>query len=209
VHSSDGQEYFSTNCEKIVLDTASLLRPFAREASNAYHATVAQAPRLAPCGDLLMPPTPNDHPATELLDSVGDAKKRRIQPERHWNWHVPTPFSQGWRVGPLLFSGGQLSADAHGNVVGEGDIEVQTRNVFENLTSVLREAGARWKDVVKLNTYYVLDGPEHEAMAFWEKMTRIRLEYIPTPGPAATAVRVAGLMYAGFLIEADLVAVIS
>jgi 2-iminobutanoate/2-iminopropanoate deaminase len=122
---------------------------------------------------------------------------------------VATPFSQGWRVGNLLFSGGQLSADAEGNVLGAGDIEAQTRNVYENITRVLAEGGATWSDVVKLNTYYVYDGPEADAQAFWEKMTRVRLEYITDPGPGATAVRVAGLMYPGFLIEADVIAVIT
>lgn len=39
-------------------------------------------------------------------------------------------------------------------------------------------------------------------------MTRVRLEYLPTPGPAGTAVRVAGLMYDGFLIEVEAIAVI-
>ena len=143
----------------------------------------------------------------ESADSNGP-ERFRIQPEGHWDWHVRTPFSQGWRVGSLLFSGGQLSADSLGNVVGTGDIEVQTRNVYENITRVLHEGGATWNDVVKLNTYYVFDGDETEAVAFWEKMTRIRLEYIPDPGPGATAVRVAGLMYPGFLIEADVIAVV-
>jgi 2-iminobutanoate/2-iminopropanoate deaminase len=134
--------------------------------------------------------------------------RQRLQPTSHWDWHIPTPFSQGWRVGPLVVTGGQLSADAEGNVIGRGDVELQTRNVFENLSRVLAEAGASWSDVIKLNTYYVFDGPPDEAQQFWETVTRVRFEYLPDPGPAATAVRVAGLMYDGFLIEADAVAVI-
>ncbi|MBB4651487.1 enamine deaminase RidA (YjgF/YER057c/UK114 family) [Aminobacter niigataensis] len=137
-----------------------------------------------------------------------DTGRQRLSPANHWDWHIPTPFSQGWRIGPMVFVGGQLSADKHGNVVGEGDIELQTQNVFDNITRVLASAGATWKDVVKLNTYYVFDGQGEEIQEFWEKMTRVRLRYISDPGPAATAVRVAGLMYEGFLIEAEVVAVI-
>src|SRR5690606_16373895 len=70
---------------------------------------------------------------------------QRLTPPGHWDWHVPTPFSQGWRAGNLVFTGGQLSADADGNVIGRGDIAVQTRNVFESLTRVLAEAGATWE----------------------------------------------------------------
>lgn len=142
-------------------------------------------------------------------ETTGSAwERRRVQPSEHWDWHVPTPFSQAWRVGPMVFTGGQLSADKSGNVLGIGDIETQTRNVFENLSRVLEEAGAQWSDVVKLNTFYVFPGDETDATAYWEKMTRIRLQYLPSPGPSATAVRVAGLMYEGFLIEADAVAIV-
>ena len=139
---------------------------------------------------------------------VNGGQRQRIMPPGHWDWHVPTPFSQGWRVGDLVIVGGQLSADEHGNVIGAGDIEVQTRNVFENVSRVLEGAGATWRDVVKLNTYYCCDETGEEVQKFWEKMTRIRLEYLPDPGPCGTAVRVAGLMYDGFLIEVEAMAVV-
>jgi 2-iminobutanoate/2-iminopropanoate deaminase len=151
----------------------------------------------------------NTNPTLLGGQDAGDLTRRRLQPTGHWDWHIATPFSQGWRVGNLLFTGGQLSADAEGNVVGVGDIEVQTRNVYENLTRVLHEGGATWNDVVKLTTFYVYDGEESQAQGYWETMSRVRFGYIPDPGPAATAVRVAGLMYPGFLIEAEVIAVIS
>lgn len=137
-----------------------------------------------------------------------DATPVRLMPPNHWNWHVKTPFSQGWKVGDLVFVGGQLSCDSEGNVLGVGDIEAQTRNVYANIARVLQEAGCTWKDVIKLNTYYVCDGTAEEIQSFWEKMTRVRLEFITEPGPASTAVRVSGLMYDGFLIEAEAVAVV-
>jgi enamine deaminase RidA (YjgF/YER057c/UK114 family) len=129
-------------------------------------------------------------------------------PPGSWDWHIPTPFSQGWRVDNLLFVGGQLSADEQGNVLGAGDIEAQTRNVFDAVTKVLTAGGATWRDVVKINTYYVCDETGGAVKEFWEKMTRVRLDYLPTPGPAGTAVRVAGLMYDGFLIEVEAIAVV-
>jgi enamine deaminase RidA (YjgF/YER057c/UK114 family) len=135
-----------------------------------------------------------------------ESVKQRLVPPGHWDWHTPVPLSQGWRAGDFVYVGGQVSADEHGNPIGVGDIEVQTRNVFENITKVLREAGAEWSDVIKLNTYYVCNEKGPAAREYWEKMTRIRLEYLPDPGPAATAVRVAGLMYDELIIEADVVA---
>lgn len=145
---------------------------------------------------------------TDIEESTHSIARRRIMPKGSWDWHVPTPFSQAWRVGDVLITGGQLSADEDGNVVGEGDIEVQTRNVFEALSRLLEEAGATWNDVIKLNTFYVCNETGQAVQDFWEKMTRVRFEYLPTPGPAGTAVRVAGLMYDGFLIEAEVIAVV-
>lgn len=133
---------------------------------------------------------------------------QRLEPPNHWGWSMPVPMSQGWRVGNLIFVGGQMSADGHGNVLGSGDIVTQTRNVFSNIGKVLAEAGADWSHVVKLNTYYVFDGPPDAVKQFWEDMTRVRMEFLVPPGPAATAVRVAGLIYADALIEADVVAVL-
>jgi enamine deaminase RidA (YjgF/YER057c/UK114 family) len=143
------------------------------------------------------------------LAVLSGARRQRLMPAGHWDWHVPTPFSQGWRVGPLVFVGGQLSLDEQGAVIGAGDIEVQTRNVFENITKVLDDANARWQDVVKLNTYYVFDGDPADAQAFWTKMTNVRMEYLPDPGPCGTGVRVDGLMYDGLLIEVEAIAVIA
>lgn len=139
---------------------------------------------------------------------TGDGSDRQRLMNATWDWHMSTPFSQGWRIGNLVFTGGQLSADENGNVVGEGDIEVQTRNVFTSLTQVLAEAGATWDDVVKLNTYYCFEGTGPEVQEYWEKMTRVRMEFLPEEGPAGTGVRVSGLMYDGFLIEVEAIAVL-
>ena len=132
--------------------------------------------------------------------------RRRLMPRDHWDWHIKVPLSQGWQVGSLVFVGGQVSLDAEGRTIGVGDIAIQTRNVFEGIRRVLAEAGATWADVVKLNTYYVYDGDEAGAQAYWEAMTEVRFEYLCDPGPAATAVRVPGLMYPDLLIEAEVIA---
>ena len=144
----------------------------------------------------------------DFLTAAGNGQDRQRLMNSTWTHHIKTPFSQGWRVGNLVFTGGQLSADEHGNVVGEGDIETQTRNVFQSLTNVLAEAGATWEDVVKVNTNYCFGGSGEEVKANWEAMTRVRMEFLPEEGPAGTGVRVAGLMYEGFLIEAEAIAVL-
>jgi len=133
--------------------------------------------------------------------------KQRLMPEGLWYWPIPVPFSIGWRVGNLVFSGGHVALDGNMGIIGVGDIEVQTRTVFENLTKTLTEAGAEWRHVVKLNTYYEFDGEGDELTRFWEKMTRVSLEFVSDPGPTATAVRTK-LGMDGLLIEIDAIAVV-
>ena len=53
----------------------------------------------------------------------------------------------------LLCVSGQLSVDAEGNSVAEGDFDGQMRQVFSNLATVLEAAGAGLGDVVKMTTY--------------------------------------------------------
>jgi 2-iminobutanoate/2-iminopropanoate deaminase len=138
-------------------------------------------------------------------------KKTRIMPAGHWDWSMPVKFSQGWAIdGPVrwIIVGGQISADEHGRTIGVGDIALQTRNVFESIKKVLAEAGGTMADVVKLNTYYVFDGRGDEIRDFWERMTKVRMEYVADLGPAATAIRVAGLAYPDLLIEVEAIAVV-
>lgn len=134
--------------------------------------------------------------------------RQRLMPAGHWDWTIPVKFSQGWRIGNLVFVGGQISADHQGRTIGVGDIEVQTRNVFENVRKVLAEAGAEMRHIVKLNTYYVCGAEGDEIRLFWERMTRVRMEYLEEPGPSATAVRVMGLAFPDLLIEVEAIAVI-
>ena len=143
----------------------------------------------------------------EAIAAVG-VDKTRLMPKDHWDWSMPTPFSQGWKVGNLIFVGGQISADRQGRTIGPGDIATQTRNTFENISRVLKEAGADMSDVVKLSTYYQFDGQGPEITEFWEQMTKVRLEYLPDPGPAGTAVRVNGFAYEDLLIEVEAIAAV-
>ena len=55
----------------------------------------------------------------------------------------------------LLCVSGQLSVDAEGNSVAQGDFDAQMRQVFTNLATVLAAAGSDLGDVMKMTTYLV------------------------------------------------------
>ncbi len=120
-----------------------------------------------------------------------------------WHWRNQTPFAQIVVVDDQVFISGQQTLDSNGAVVTPGDIATQTRNVFENMKRSLDQVDLALSDLVRLNTYYVFDGDDEDATQYWEDMTRVRLEYFPDPGPAATAVRIKGMPYKGQLIQID------
>lgn len=121
----------------------------------------------------------------------------------NWGWKSTSPFSQAVETGDQVFVSGQQALTADGELIAPGDIGSQTRCVFENMKAALKTAGLQMSDLVRLNTYYVFDGPDEDATEFWEEMTRVRLEYFADPGPAATAVRIKGMPYQGQLIQIE------
>ena len=50
--------------------------------------------------------------------------RQRLMPRHHWGWRGEqwSTISQGWRAGNLVFVGGQVALDEHGEIIGPGDI---------------------------------------------------------------------------------------
>ena len=104
-------------------------------------------------------------------------------------------------AGMIVYISGQVPLDAEGQLVGEGDFEAQTRQVFENLTRALEAADAGWSDVVKLD-YFLRDVGQIATVR------AIRDEYIDTKHPpASTLVEVSGLFRPDVLVEIQAVAI--
>jgi len=114
-------------------------------------------------------------------------------------------YSQGWEVqGPtrFIYTAGQCSVDKQGNIVGVGDIELQTRTTFENVRGILEAAGASMSDVVKM-TVYVTDVADYMA-----KARHIRAEVFSPDFPSSTMIGVAALARPEFMVEVDAVAAV-
>ena len=128
-------------------------------------------------------------------------------PADHWDWSLHNPmFTQGWKAGGLVFVGGQISADAEARAVG-ADMAAQTRNVYCFIRKVLDEAGCDESDVVKVNSYYYVDGDWDEISAAATTVAAVHSEFYPEPGPAYTGCRVTGFAFEDLLIEIEAIAV--
>jgi 2-iminobutanoate/2-iminopropanoate deaminase len=113
------------------------------------------------------------------------------------------PYSQGIvaRGGGLVFCSGQIPLDpATGEMVGAGDVRIQTERVLRNLEAVLTSAGASLKTVVK-TTIFLADLQDFGAV------NEIYARFFPTDPPARSTVEVAGLPK-GALVEIEAIATV-
>ena len=55
--------------------------------------------------------------------------------------------------GRIVYISGQVSSDASGKIIGEGDFEAQVEQVFANLKIAVEAAGGVMADIVKLNYF--------------------------------------------------------
>ena len=104
--------------------------------------------------------------------------------------------------GRIVFIAGQVALDVNGKVVGQGDIQVQARQVFENLRAALEYVGGSFRNVIKLNSYFI----DISGLASFRT---VRDDYVNVANPpVSTAVEVPRLFRPEFLLEVEAVAVI-
>jgi enamine deaminase RidA (YjgF/YER057c/UK114 family) len=145
-----------------------------------------------------------------LIDAwaIVGAAKERLMPAGHWSWKKKLPFSHGWKVGDMIFVGGQRPLDQSGNVLSPGDIEVQTDATFRNLEIMLKAGGGDRYNLMRQNTYFRFFGDGRDVTDYWEKMTRVRMQYMARPAAAGAGLRVTGFPNSDELIQVDGVGVL-
>src|SRR5512138_2266443 len=91
------------------------------------------------------------------------------------------PYSQAIRAGDFVFVSGQVAVDVRTGKLAEG-IEAQTRQVIENLRTVLAAAGASLDRVVKVTVF----------LGRWEDfaaMNEVYASYFDAKPPARSVVQ--------------------
>lgn len=122
--------------------------------------------------------------------------KKLRQPNGH--------FSQATAIaaqGTLVFISGMTARMADGSIAGLGNIEVQTRQVCENVKAAVEEAGGTMDDIVRVDVYV-------RNMEHFEQIHKVRREYFKAPAPASTMVEVTKFTSPDYLIEMNAIAVL-
>ena len=113
-------------------------------------------------------------------------------------------FSQATVIearGKLVFISGMTSRRADGSIAGVGDIEVQTRQVCENLKAAVEAAGGKMDDIVRVDVYV-------RNMEHFDAIHKVRREYFKAPAPASTMVEICKMTSPDYLIEINAIAVL-
>jgi 2-iminobutanoate/2-iminopropanoate deaminase len=110
------------------------------------------------------------------------------------------PYSQAIKYGDLIYTSGQIAMDSHGTVQGP-DIEIQTKKVLQNLSSLLEDHDSSLENAVKV-TVYLTD------MNNFAKMNGVYNEFFGTSLPARSTVEVSRLPK-DVLVEMDVIAYVN
>ena len=102
-----------------------------------------------------------------------------------------------------IYIGGQNAINSEGQLIGQDNFELQTKQVLENIRIALASENATFNDVIKLNIYMV-DGCD-PAVGF--KVFKETIGEMKKP-PLITVLKVAGLANPLCLIEMDAIAVV-
>ena len=108
------------------------------------------------------------------------------------------PYSQAVRVGPMLFTAGQIPLDPKTGQIVAGDVADQTRRVLDNLTAVLKAEGMDFSNIVKTTVFMTNLGD-------FQTMNEVYAGYFKDQPPARSTVQVSALPK-GAQVEIEVIA---
>jgi len=127
---------------------------------------------------------------------------RRLQPP---GWPAPRGYANGIEAaGRLVFVGGQIGWDEHGEFVAE-DLAGQVAQTLRNIVAVLAEAGAGPEHVARL-TWYVTSREEY--LASQKEIGAAYREVMGRHFPTMAVVEVTALVEVAARVEIEATAVI-
>jgi 2-iminobutanoate/2-iminopropanoate deaminase len=149
-----------------------------------------------------------------VQELIGEAVNAPIQKRAISNLDVlneapeyGSAFSRGMRIDlngfVILLISGTASIDDQGQTVHVGDLRMQTRRTFQNITALLAAEGATWKDIVRTSCY--LRDIDRDYKEFNEERTAFYREQGLDPLPASTGIQ-AKLCRPELLIEIEAIA---
>jgi len=130
--------------------------------------------------------------AKEIINAYEELHK-----QKQYTW------SDAVKKGKIITVGGLVSADENHHTLHPGDLEAQTREIYEQLKKILGRTGASFDDIVKTVDYIT-----PQALPGYVATAKIRREYFGDNYPAATGIVVNRLLREDWLIEIEATAIL-
>lgn len=108
------------------------------------------------------------------------------------------------RASEWLFIAGMVACDDAGKLVGADDFDAQCVQVFRNVETALRSAGAGWGNVVQFTTYLVHSQDIQKFMAYRKR--EFPGMFANGAYPPNTLLMIDRLVSEGFLLEVQTIA---
>ena len=113
----------------------------------------------------------------------------------------PSGFTAVVKAGNTVYIAGMVAQDENGNVIGAGDAEAQTRQIWRNIEVAVSAAGGSLADIVKTTTY--VTGIEHAGA-----VRAVRGELFPSNPPTSTLLVVSELANPAYVVDIESIAVV-
>lgn len=131
-------------------------------------------------------------------------------PQQRTGYNSPWHYSHAIRAGDFVYiSGVIIGADGNDSLpISRDRFREHTERVFELIQHYLSTAGASLANVVKINTFHVLDG-RNASLTIDEQalvIAETNAKYAVEPHPAWTAVGTSGLFSQRGIVEIEMVA---
>ncbi|MFQ5608873.1 MAG: RidA family protein [Woeseiaceae bacterium] len=117
-------------------------------------------------------------------------------------WEKIAGYCRAVRVGDVIAVSGSAPVGDDGELVGEGDMYVQTKRCIEVIDKALVDAGATLCDVVRTRMF-VTD------LAQWEAVAKAHAEAFGETPPATSMVEVTRLIDERMLVEIEADAIVT
>jgi len=110
-------------------------------------------------------------------------------------------YSHAVRMGDLIFVSGQVGRDRNGDLLGKGDVRVQTEQAFANLKLILEAAGSGLHKVGKVTVFTT-------SLNYRPIIHEVRSRIFKEVGhlPASTLAVVSSLAFPEWLVEIEAIA---
>ncbi|MGN6402043.1 MAG: RidA family protein [Flavisolibacter sp.] len=116
-------------------------------------------------------------------------------------WEDIVGYSRAVKIGNTIEVTGTVAVDENNNLIGEGSAYLQTKFILQKIESVLKQAGAELKDVVRTRMF-VTD------ISQWEEYGRAHGECFKNIKPCTSMIEVKGLIAPEYLIEIEATAIV-